>query len=445
MRRRLIAAATLAFAAAAAAALAQERARLSLSVGEGELVRLEREADTVFVANPAVADVQVAGPRSIFLFGAAPGRTTFFALDAEGEPIAERDIRVEPDAEALAGVLAARFPDARIRVTAAAGSVLLEGATSTPQEAEAVLSVAEAALGEAVPLVNRLTVDSPVQVNLRVRVAEVSRNVDERLGINWNALLRPGEFVFRVATGGGIFAGDPARFRIPPAPESYGTYDLRFDGGDVDLNVLIDALSREGLARTLAEPNLTAVSGETASFTAGGEFPIPIAQDDDTISIEFKPFGVILNFVPTVLSSDRIALRVAPEVSELTPVGAVTVGDLQIPALTVRRVETTVELASGQSLVIGGLLQQSAREAVETIPGLGDLPVLGGLFTSTAYRSAETELIVTVTPYIVRPTRPGEAPALLGARGVERSLETLLLGRAPEAGARLPGQTGFAF
>ncbi|NJK89189.1 MAG: tetratricopeptide repeat protein, partial [Myxococcales bacterium] len=165
--------------------------------------------------------------------------------------------------------------------------------------------------------------------------------------------------------------------------------------------VLIDALNEEGLARTLAEPNLTALSGETASFTAGGEFPVPVAQDNDTLTIEFKPFGVILDFTPTVLTPDRISLRVRPEVSDLTNQGAIQIGDFQIPALTVRRVDTTVELASGQSLVIGGLLQQTSRDAVDQVPGLGDIPVAGGAVHSTRYQRGETELIVTVTPYVV--------------------------------------------
>jgi pilus assembly protein CpaC len=441
-RRPLIPAALVATLAVAAAA--QTRGVLVLAVGEGELVRLSAPAATVFVANPEIADVQIAGPQSVFLFGASTGRTSFFALDADGAPIAEREVRVEHDLSGVRRILASRFPDRRIEVTSAPNSLMVSGAVETPEEADAIALTVQGALGEGETLINRLTVATPVQVNLRVRVSEVSRNIDERLGFNWSALFNIGDFAFGVATGRGLLAtsamlmGDGERFG-----SILGGYA---DDNRVNVNVILDALDREGLARTLAEPNLTALSGETASFTAGGEFPIPVAQDGDRTTIEFKPFGVILDFTPTVLSADRISLRVRPEVSDLTDLGAIRIDDFEIPALTVRRVDTTVELASGQSLVIGGLLQQTSRDAIDKVPGLGDIPVLGSLFTSTRYQNSETELIVTVTPYVVRAVSPDRLSNPLGPRAAGRSFEALLGGRAAGgAPARLNGPVGFVY
>jgi pilus assembly protein CpaC len=420
---------------------------LRLGVGEGSLIRLDRPAATVFVADPDIADIQIAGPRAIFVFGQGAGRTTLFALDEDGAPIAQRDVRVSYDATALRDTLRARFPDARIVVSESPNAVIVEGEVASAADADAVIAAAARALGDPAAVVSRLTVAQPVQVHLRVRVAEVSRSVDQRLGFNWQALLNSGNFAFSLFTGAGILPPGAARVLLPA--ESYAAVGGGFSSGSADINVIIDALDREGLARTLAEPNLTAMSGETASFTAGGEFPVPVAQDGDTLTVEFKQFGVILDFTPTVLSRDRISLKVRPEVSDLSDNGAIEVNGVSIPALTVRRVETTVEMASGQSLVIGGLLQQTTRDQIDKVPGLGEIPVLGTLFTSSSYRNAETELIVTVTPYLVRPTRPEALAGPLAPRARGRSLESLLVDRAGESGdaapPRLHGPVGFVF
>ncbi len=424
-----------------APAYAQDRGALTLAVGQGSLIQLTQPAATVFVANPEIADIQIAGPQSIFVFGQSIGRTTLFALDDKGAPLLQRDVSVEHDLSQLRRLLASRFPDTRVTVSAGPGSVMIEGAVETAQQAEAIAATVAGVAGDASRVVNRMTVNAPAQVNLRVRVAEVSRNIDQRLGFNWNALLTFGDFTFRVLTGAGVVGS------VAGAGSTFGAIGGELVTGDVNINVLIDALNREGLARTLAEPNLTALSGETASFTAGGEFPIPVAQDGGTTTIEFKQFGVILDFTPTVLTPDRISLRVRPEVSDLTPNGSIVTEGFEIPALTVRRVDTTVELASGQSLVIGGLLQQSTRDVIDKLPGLGDIPVLGSLFTSSRYQNNETELIVTVTPYVVRPTRPDALPTPLGVAPPGQSLEALLMTRASGAAAprRLHGPVGFVY
>jgi pilus assembly protein CpaC len=431
---RLTAAAALAGLVSLSGAAAQTIERLALTIGSGELVTLDAPATTVFVANPEVADVQIAGARSIFVFGVATGQTTFFALDADGLPLARREVSVTHDLSGLRRALASRFPSQRITLTSAPNAIIVEGTVSDPKEADAIVQTVRGVLGEGEQLINRLQIASPVQVNLRVRVAEVSRDVTEQFGINWSNFLNVSGFAFQVLTGDIVSQ----------------VLAVGINGGDPDtllpFSSLIDLLSREGLARTLAEPNLTAVSGETASFAAGGEFPIPVAQDGGTTTIEFKSFGVMLDFVPTVLSSGRINLRVRPEVSNISNVGALVTNGFEIPALSVRRVETTVEMASGQTLVIGGLLQQSMRDAVEKVPGLGDVPLLGALFSSTDYQNEESELIVSVTPYIVNATRPDAAPELLGEARPTASLEALLSARARgRPDGRLNGRVGFVY
>jgi pilus assembly protein CpaC len=302
-------------------------------------------------------------------------------------------------------------------------------------------------------LVNRLRVSSATQVSLRVRVAEVSREVTKLFGINWDAVFTPGDFVFGLATGRDFLVGNTIT-RLESGSGLTGSILGGYSNGSANVNALIDALERESLVTVLAEPNLTALSGETASFLAGGEFPIPVGRDNDEIEIEFKEFGVSLAFTPTVLGPDRISLRVRPEVSDLSPNGAIKLGDLQIPAISTRRAETTVELGSGQSFAIGGLLSNETRTNLEKLPGLGDLPVLGALFRSSEFRQSESELVIIVTPYLVRPTMPSRlrtpVDGFVPASDLERLIEARFTSRSAasadghrEAHPRLHGPAGF--
>jgi pilus assembly protein CpaC len=240
---------------------------------------------------------------------------------------------------------------------------------------------------------------SPSQVQLRVRVAEVSRNVLKQFGINWNALFSTGKFLFGIATANPIIVGTSLLASTRPTDSIFGS----FNSGSLDINGLIDALDDNGLITVLAEPNLTAVSGKPATFLAGGEFPIIVPDSDGRVTIEFKQFGVSLGFTPTILSENRISLHVKPEVSQLSTAGAIRIDNFTIPSLTTRRAETTVELGNGQSFAIAGLLQNNIRHDIDKFPGLGDLPVLGTLFRSDRFQRDETELVIIVTPYIVRP------------------------------------------
>jgi len=438
-------------------AAAANMPELRLHTGQGQLLILKEPAESVFVANPEIADVQISGPRAVLVFGVHTGRTTLYALASGGRTIIARTVRVEHDLVQLREILDHRFPGHSVTLTSAPKTLLAAGTVATPRDAEAIIATLRGMMAEGETVIDRLQVETPTQVNIRVRIVEVSRNIDQRLGFNWQALLSAGDFVFGVATGRDFIvpavaaaANSFGETVVLPTNE-FGSYLGRYRSGRFSLDAMIDALDEEGLARTLAEPNLTAVSGQVASFIAGGEFPIPVAQDNNRTTIEFKPFGVVLDFTPTVLSADRISLNVRPEVSDLSQNGAIEINGFRVPALTVRRVETTVELGSGQSLVLAGLLQQSTRDVVQKLPGIGDIPVLGTLFTSSAYQKNETELVVIVPPYVVRPTHADTLETPLGRYGSTRPLERYLRRHhsiAAVAGApkgRLHGPAGFIY
>jgi len=292
-------------------------------------------------------------------------------------------------------------PQGQVQAVSVDGAIILTGAVATETEAEDARRLAARYISDGEEVINRLAVTAPNQVNLRVRIAEVSRSLLRQFGINWDALADVGDFTFGLATGNRLFTATGARNTragTPPVNNIFGDYN----GNDVDINGLIDLLAEDDLISILAEPNLTALSGETASFLAGGEFPVPV-PDDDGIAIEFKDFGVGLAFTPTVLSGNRISLKVNPEVSQLSNEGAVVIETISVPSLTIRRAETTVELGSGQSFAIAGLLQNNTTFDHSRTPGLGDIPILGELFKSERFNRQETELVIIVTPYVVKP------------------------------------------
>ncbi|HEY0133663.1 MAG TPA: type II and III secretion system protein family protein, partial [Nannocystis sp.] len=349
-------------------------------------------------------------------------------------------------------------PDSAIEVKSVEGGIVLDGAVANPVQAQEAREAAGRFLGDKETLINRLEVGAPTQVNLRVRVVEVAREVTKLLGVNLEGLLDPGNFVFGLATGRAFTTAGGAPFsRFADASGQSGSLLGSYSTDNLTVNGIVDALEREGLVNLLAEPNLTAISGETASFLAGGEFPVPVGRDENEISIEFKQFGVSLAFTPTVLGADRISLRVRPEVSDLADKGSIKLADLVIPALSTRRAETTVELGSGQSFAIGGLISNTTRNSVEKFPGLGDLPILGALFRSTNFRRSESELVIIVTPYLVRPVSTARLASPLDGRREAGDLERILTGRLaraatrpgapplPDASAeRLAGSAGFA-
>jgi pilus assembly protein CpaC len=424
--------------------------RLTLQAGVGRLVELPSPALTVIAADPRIARVQPASPTTLFVIAAGPGRTTIVATAEDGAAVAEYDVTVVPNRSALlpdagpaGGVLGggmmggpppqpAAAPGAvqsmirrlvpgaaEVTVAGNAQVLVLSGQVTSAADARRAEAIARTMSGETRDVRNELSLLGSIQVNVRVRVAEISRQVSRELGFNWQTLAQTGGFLIGLRSGnlGALPAALGATTASGLAPQRLG---VGFRNGRFDINNVIDALAADNLITILAEPNLTAQSGETASFLAGGEFPVPVAASatSGAITIEFKPFGVSLAFVPTVLAPDRLNLRIRPEVSELSQNGAVDLpigaggNSLRIPALVVRRAETTVELGSGQSFAIAGLLQRTSTDSQTGLAGLSDVPVIGSLFRSNRFQRGETELVIIVTPYLVRPSSSPTALAL---------------------------------
>jgi pilus assembly protein CpaC len=441
--------------------------RIRVEMSGGELIELPRPAANVFIADSTIADVQAPSGNSIFVFGKKPGTTMLFALDANGKQIMRTQVVVSYNVSELGNILRQEVPDATVSVTSTPSGIVLTGVVPNAEAAEKVRAAAARHLNDKDELVNQLQVTGPQQVNLRVRVAEVSRQVTKQLGFNWESVVAPGSFAFGLATGRPAFLAGGAQLNSPgglninnlltrAAPLTQGaalpgSFFGNLQTNRASVNSLIDALAEEGLVTVLAEPNLTAITGQSASFLAGGEFPIPVAQSgaNNAITIEFKQFGVSLDFVPTVLANNLISIKVRPEVSELSQQGAITLNNITVPAITVRRAETTVELGSGDSFAIAGLLQDSVTQNVSALPFLGELPVLGALFRSDSFQRNETELVIIVTPFIVRPTRDPAALHRPDENYVPPTdLERILLLRqvgqtTPVQPMRIPGAAGF--
>jgi pilus assembly protein CpaC len=347
----------------------------------------------IIVANPQIADVVVRTPGLAYVLGKQVGETNIVFVDAGGRQAGSADVAVTLDVDAIQAAFRQAFPTEQVELVPANQAVALRGSVATPAVADAMRQLARQFVANDAQVVNMLRVGSEQQVLLRVRVAEVSRQVVKQLGFNSQFQTRDSDIV---STIGRTFAGaSPTPFGTIAGQIFFNTFDR--------LRLTLEALEQTGLVKTLAEPNLTAISGENASFLVGGEFPIPVPQDANTITIAFKQFGIRLIFTPVVLGPSLISLKIGTEVSQLSDNGAVSLGAIRIPALSVRRAETTVELPSGGSLVIGGLLQNNINTAIEGLPALKDVPVLGALFRSTKFQRDETELVITVAPLLTRP------------------------------------------
>ncbi len=407
-----------------------------LPLNKSLVIDLPRDATDILVSNPAIADAVVRTARRIYLTGISAGNTDLFVFDAQGGTIVSIDLVVEGDTQTqdVAGTLARLIPGSRIQVDIVNNNIVLSGSVRTAGDARRAIDVAEAFHGARVAgsqttsqnqttsqtqvaanttagatntntttgpapsnyVVNMLTIEGEDQVHVRVTVAEIQRTTIKNLGIN----LEAGGFATAVLRTGLRALADSIGIPLGDA-ETRAKFSLADQ-----LNGTVQALEQANLLRTLAEPTLTAISGESASFLAGGEFPVPTGRDPDTgqVTIEYKQFGVSLSFTPVVLSEGRISLHVRTEVSELSSEGAIQISGVSVPSLAVRRGETTLELPSGGAMVMGGLLRDQSRQALGGFPGLKNLPVLGALFGSRDYQRNETELVIIVTPYLVSPT-----------------------------------------
>lgn len=397
-------------ATAAAKIVATGGAPIEIEVSKGRLIHLDQPADSVFVADPTVADVQVKSPSLIYLVGKGAGQTTLYAVGENDQVLLNATVIVNHDISGLEQAIHELDPQSAVSVTTVANSLVLEGTVYSAAEGDDVRRLAAHYVPDPKQLINKMKVDTPNQVSIRVRVAEMQRNVVKQFGFNWQSFFGEGNFVFGLATGAPVLTGASNAFNILRPSVAGGTSTVNnvvggFNAGRTNVNTLIDALEDNGLVSILAEPNLSAVSGEPASFLAGGEFPIPVPSGLGTTSIDFKKYGVSLNFVATILGNDRISLHVQPEVSQLDFGNAITIDSIKVPALTTRRAETTIDLGSGESFAIAGLLQNNVTQDLSKFPWLGDVPVLGALFRSTSFQHNESELVIIVTPYLVHPAQ----------------------------------------
>jgi pilus assembly protein CpaC len=387
----------------------REAEKLQLVVGKSIVLKSPKPVKRVSVGDPEIADFILISPHEIYITGKAPGITNLTLWQNKNKKVsAIYDLEVAHDISRLKQKIHQVFPDEKdLRVIATHDSITLSGRVSSTSNLSQVVAMAEA-YAPGGKIRNLAEVGGVHQVMLEVRVAEMDRSLIRRLGINFNYLSKSGNF--GVSTLGGLsrlvapedanlFTGGPFELFVSPAVNAL----FRFTTKGTTWTGFIDALKEEGLVKVLAEPTLIALSGQDAHFLAGGEFPVPVPQGLGTVAIEYKPFGVGLSFTPSVLSEDRISIKVAPEVSELDFSTAVQFQGFVVPGLTTRKAETVIELADGQSFAIAGLLRETVRDVISKFPYLGDIPILGTLFRSRSFQKAVTELVIITTIHLVKP------------------------------------------
>ncbi len=443
--------ALLLLAAAGGDKAAADAGRLELTSGKSVVIRTDQPVKRISIGNPEIADFNLLSPREVYLTGKAAG-TTNLTLWQEGRTVLY-DIVVGYDVARLKHELQEILPQEKdLRVTAANDAITLSGKVTSAAALSQALALARAYAPEG-KLANLVEVGGVHQVMLEVRVAEMSKSLTRRLGINL-AYTRGNDFGVSLLGGltevvsptdATIFSSSLGFIQSPAVTSLF-----RFDKGQTTWTGFVDALQEDGLVKVLAEPNLITLSGKTASFLAGGEFPIPVPSGDGDVTIEFKQFGVGLNFTPVVLSKDRISIQVAPEVSDLDFSVALRLQGFVVPGLRTRRTSTTVELGDGQSFAIAGLLKENVRTVVSKFPLLGDIPILGALFRSTAFQKEETELVIIVTPHLVKPLDRNKQVLPTDFYVEPDDAELYLLGRMVGAGepkrkkASLEGDFGHA-
>jgi len=383
---------------------APPRQAIDLPVGQGRLLQFDQPVEAVFLADPTIADVKVVSPEVVFVYGTKLGTTNLIATSADKTIKASLQFRVIADEKPANDARSRLQPSSTVRISLFGNRVVATGPTHSTGEAIDMGAVAETFSPQGTPPLNNTTIATSQQVNLRVRFAEVSRNDLTELGLDWQAAVNVGGFSLGLARNGARGANSGTSWAPTDMSGADNGLSANLKVGAVNINALIDALAQKGVVTILAEPNLTAVTGQTASFLAGGEIPIPVPQENGRTTIDYKPFGVSLLFTPTLLPGDRIALRVRPEVSALSAAGGVKIQGFDMPALTVRRADTVVEVASGQTFAIAGLFQRELTHGADQFPVLGDVPIIGALFRSSRFKRNETELVILITPYLVKPT-----------------------------------------
>lgn len=374
----------------------------SVEINKGRLIHLKEAAATVVVSDPAIADVQVLSPHLVYASGRRIGETSVLAIGDNDSVVLEGSLTVTHNISKLKKSIQKAMPDSNVEFESTDNAIVMKGSVTSPAEAEQVQRLASTFLQSNQSIINMIDTVEGDQVMLKVKVAEVSRSELKRFGINLESIFNAGNFVFGLATGRDVILDATGAILRSATDNSIA---VGYNGSRADITGVIDALEDDGLLTVLAEPNLTTKSGVAANFLAGGEFPIPVVGEEDAVTIEYREFGVSLDFTPVVMSTNKISLSVRPEVSTLTNANGIQANGFNIPSLLTRRASTTVELGSGESFAIAGLLRRDHTNDISKVPALGDLPILGALFRSTEFRQDQSELVIIVTPYIVKGVR----------------------------------------
>lgn len=438
---------------------------LEVPLNKSQVVSADRPIARAMVGSAEIADVLPISNRSIYVLGKKNGTTSLTLYDAANRVIAIMDISVGPDVEGLRTQLGQLIPGQQIDARLSNGSILLTGMVNDPGAAARAAQLAKAYAGDSV--INLITVGGSQQVMLEVKFAEVNRQMGEKLGVTGFGLSNNGSFQGVIGEGASttpyvpgsvnttvdpfgnvttsIIGEKPSQLVASAITDSFGILSKAFSIGSLNITAQLNALERRGLAKTLAEPTLIALSGERANFLAGGEFPVPVQQsgsngNNNAITVEFKPFGVSLAFTPTVLNDKVISMIIEPEVSSIDPTASVSINGLVIPGLQTRRASTTVELRDGESFAIAGLLRKDFQTTVRQVPLLGSIPILGALFRSSGFQKGETELLIVVTPRLVSPIRPDQVRLPTDRIEDPRAMDVLIDGEGyrPKALAPLP-------
>jgi pilus assembly protein CpaC len=410
--------------------------QLDVPMNKSQVLTVDRAFTKAVVGNPDIADILPVTNRSVYVLGKKMGTTSLTIYDANNRVISVVDIAVGPDVVSLRRQLSELMPGEQIGARISNDSVVLTGILSSGPAIDQAMQLAQTyASGK---IVNMMSVGASQQVMLEVRFSEINRQAAKRLGVSAFLGSDGGTFGSAIGSGAGLVP-DPTSgggvLRLDSVVDSFGVFRKALSVGSLNIEAVLDALERKGFVKTLAEPTLVALSGETASFLAGGEFPIPVSQGSSTgggtsISVEFKSFGISLAFTPTVLADGVINLAVQPEVSSIDPSASVQINGLTIPGLQTRRADTVLELRDGESFVMAGLIRKDFSTTVRQVPLLGSIPIIGSLFRSTGFQKGETELVMVVTPRIVRPIKAGVPVALPTDRvGNPSELELFLNGR----------------
>ncbi|WP_291871460.1 type II and III secretion system protein family protein [Caulobacter sp.] len=471
----------------------QGAAAVELAKGKSAIIELPTDVRDLLVTDPRIADAVLRDKRRIYVVGLAEGTTDAAFFDATGRRIVSLNIRVTQPIDQLADTLNSVLPNAKIRVQPVRDSVVLTGLVRNASESDAAARIAAQFVGKPENVLNMLSIAGKDQVMLQVRIVEVQRNVVKQLGVDMNAVLGQlgqDQFSFGISptygVNGSLLGGVTGGYKLDTTKvpvikrdivvpirtcdattgictttDTIKTYDfvdpkdplstIKDSAGSTGTNQaksMLQAFERVGLVRTLAEPSLTAVSGEAGHFLVGGEFPVPTGSDTTgKVTIEFKPYGVGLGYTPVVLSGGRISLKISTEVSELSSLGSFSMATgtgagaatLTVPGLAVRRAETTVELPSGGSFMIAGLLQQTTKQTIDSVPGMTSMPILGTLFRSRDFLSGQTELVVIVTPYLVDPARPQDLQTPADGLRIASDMSTVFMGRLNKVVKAPPG------